>query len=107
MTCVQRKQGVPYRRPTIGKRWGIVTFGERIVTVTTLVTAGVGLSLVIQPPAVWLFVALLIVTVCIGTDQVLRSHPRLGRVEPGFAVLVIPALITLGGALFLRLPALT
>lgn len=80
--------------------------GERIATVVTLITAGVGLSLIMQPPIVWLFVVLLIVTVCVGTDQVLRGHPRMGKAQTGLAVLVIPALITLGGTLFLRLPAL-
>jgi hypothetical protein len=83
-----------------------VSSGERIATVVALVTVGVALSLIIQPPFVWLFVILLIVTVCVGTDQILRGHPRLGKAQSGVAVLVIPALITLGGALFLRLPVL-
>jgi uncharacterized protein DUF5656 len=91
--------------PSLAARSDEMTYGERIVTVTTLVTAGVALSLVVQPPYVWLLVALLVITVAVGTDQVLRSHPRLRRGEAGVAVLVIPALITLGGALFLRLPA--
>jgi hypothetical protein len=52
------------------------------------------------------FVVVLIITVCLGTDQVLRGHPRLSTQEAGLTVLVIPALLTLGAALFLRLPAL-
>ncbi|MBI3724196.1 ATP-binding domain-containing protein [bacterium] len=43
------------------------------------------LTLVIQPPQVWLLVVLVVVTVCVGTDQVLRGHPRLRRVESGVA----------------------
>jgi hypothetical protein len=80
--------------------------GERVATVAVLITAGLGLSLVIQPPLVWVFVVVLIITACLGTDQVLRGHPRLSTQEAGLTVLVIPALLTLGAALFLRLPAL-
>jgi hypothetical protein len=81
--------------------------GERVATVATLITAGLGLSLLIQPPLVWAFVLVLLITVCLGTDQVLRSHPRLSTPEAGLTVLVIPTLLTLGAALFLRLPALS
>jgi hypothetical protein len=80
--------------------------GERVATVATLITAGLGLSLLIQPPLVWAFILVLLITVCLGTDQVLRSHPRLSTPEAGLTVLIIPALLTLGAALFLRLPAL-
>lgn len=85
---------------------GCMSPGERVATVATLITAGLGLSLVIQPPFVWVFVVVLIVTACFGTDQVLRGHPRLSTPEAGLTVLVIPALLTLGAALFLRLPTL-
>lgn len=78
---------------------------ERLVTVVVLVTAGLALSLAISPPFVWAFVAVLIVTVCVGTEQVLRHHPAAGSAERGIAVYVLPALIVLGGFLFLRLPA--
>jgi hypothetical protein len=81
-----------------------VTPNERIVTVATLMVAGLGLSLLIQPPLAWGFVALLIATSCVGTDQVLRTHPRAGEAPGGMAILVLPALIVLAGALFLRLP---
>jgi Protein of unknown function (DUF5656) len=77
---------------------------ERIVTVATLMVAGLGLSLLIQPPLVWLFVALLIATACVGTDQALRGHPRANDALGGISVYVLPSLIILGGALFLRLP---
>jgi hypothetical protein len=53
---------------------------------------------------VWPFVGLLLVTVCIGTNQVLRGHPRLSVADAGVAVYVLPSLIVLGAALFLRLP---
>jgi hypothetical protein len=77
---------------------------ERLATVVTLVTAGVGLSLVMSPPLVWLFVALLIATTCIGTDQVLHGHPTAAPTGVVYAVFVLPALIVLGSFLFLRLP---
>lgn len=78
---------------------------ERLASVVVLVTAGLALSLVISRPLVWIFVALLIVTVCVGTDQVLRIHPNARASERGIAVYVLPALIVLGSFLFLRLPA--
>lgn len=74
---------------------------ERLVSLAALVTAGLGLSLTIAVPFVWAFVALLLVTVCVGTDQVL------GRSATGKAAvssLALPTLIVLAGALFLRLP---
>ena len=79
--------------------------GERVATVATLITAGLGLSLLLNPPLVWAFVVVLVITVCLGTAQVLRSHPRLSTPEAGLTALVIPSLLTLGAALFLRLPA--
>jgi hypothetical protein len=81
-----------------------VSPGERVVTVATLITAGLGLSLVIGSLLVWPFIVLLIITAGIGTDQVLRSHPRISRRDVWPAVFVLPALIVLGAALFLRLP---
>ncbi len=78
--------------------------GERVVTVATLITAGIGLSLIIGSPLVWPYVGLLLVTVCVGTDQVLRGHPRLSMAEAGVSVFVLPSLIVLGAVLFLRLP---
>lgn len=72
--------------------------------VATLITAGLGLSLIISSPLVWPFIALLIVTVCVGTDQVLRGHPRRVMAGAGVSVFVLPSLIVLGAALFLRLP---
>lgn len=78
---------------------------ERLASVVALVTVGLGLSLVINPPLVWGFVALLVVTTCVGTGQVLRGSPITGRGEIGPAVFVLPSLIVLGGFLFLRLPA--
>jgi hypothetical protein len=81
-----------------------VTSSERIATVAALITAGLGLALIIGPPFVWFFVALLMVTACVGTHQVLRGHPRLSATESSFAAFVLPTLIVLGGSLFLRLP---
>lgn len=74
---------------------------ERLVSLAALVTAGLGLSLTIAVPFVWAFVALLLITVCVGTNQVI------GRSSSGRAALsslALPALIVLAGALFLRLP---
>jgi hypothetical protein len=45
-------------------------------------------------------------TACVGTDQVLRSHPRISMRDVGPAVFVLPSLTVLGAALFLRLPNL-
>ncbi|HVC32434.1 MAG TPA: hypothetical protein VNL16_02880 [Chloroflexota bacterium] len=78
---------------------------ERLATVVALVTLGLGLSLIINPPLVWGFVALLVITTCVGTGQVLRGSPIAGRGDIGLAVFVLPSLIVLGGFLFLRLPA--
>jgi hypothetical protein len=83
---------------------------ERLATTVALVTAGLALSLVLTPPLVWAFVAILIVVTCVGTYQVLGAHPRAGRpagpASLGIPVLVLPAMIVLGSFLFLRLPAL-
>ncbi|HLH74408.1 MAG TPA: hypothetical protein VKX96_14055 [Chloroflexota bacterium] len=81
---------------------------ERLVSIVALVTIGLGVSLVINPPLVWGFVALLIVTTCIGTDQLLRSQAKPNssseQTNVSLAVFVLPSLIVLGGFLFLRLP---
>lgn len=74
---------------------------ERLVSLAALVTAGLGLALTIAVPFVWAFVALLLVTVCLGTDQVLG---RGGNGRASLSSLALPALIVLAGALFLRLP---
>jgi O-antigen/teichoic acid export membrane protein len=79
---------------------------ERIATVTALAVAGLALSLVIGPPLVWAFLAVLIVTVAVGTEQVLRRHPRATEREFSLAVFVLPCLIVLGSFAFLRIPAL-
>lgn len=78
---------------------------ERLASVVALVTVGLGLSLVINPPLVWGFIALLVVTTCVGTAQVLRGSPITGKGDIGISVFVLPSLIVLGGFLFLRLPA--
>lgn len=77
---------------------------ERLASVVALVTVGLGLSLVINPPLVWGFIALLVVTTCVGTSQVLRGSPITGRGDISLSVFVLPSLIVLGGFLFLRLP---
>lgn len=74
---------------------------ERLVSLTALITAGLGLSLIIAAPLDWAFVALLLVTVGVGTDQVLGRGSR-GR--PTVSALALPSLVVLAGALFLRLP---
>lgn len=83
--------------------YAIVHANERLVSVTVLITAGLGVSLIVAAPYAWGLIALLIITAGIGTDQVLRSSPSgVGRsILPS---LVLPSLITLGASLFLRLP---
>lgn len=84
---------------------------ERLAMVVALVMAGLALSLVLTPPLVWAFVAVMIVATCVGTYQVLGAHPRAGRpvglASLGIPVLVLPAMIVLGSFLFLRLPAVS
>ncbi|HUX88339.1 MAG TPA: hypothetical protein VMW65_15160 [Chloroflexota bacterium] len=82
-----------------------MTAHERLASVVALITIGLGVSLVIRPPLVWGFVALLICTAGIGTNQVVRGQTLGERADVGIAVYVLPSLIVLGGFLFLRLPS--
>lgn len=76
---------------------------ERLVSVTVLITAGLGVSLAIAPPYLWGLIALLIVTTAVGTDQVLRCSSS-GTGRSFLPSLVLPLLIVLGASLFLHLP---
>jgi hypothetical protein len=77
---------------------------ERLASIVALVTVGLGVSMLINPPLVWGYVALLVVMTCLGTGQVLRGSSLTGRGDIGVAVFVLPSLIVLGGFLFMRLP---
>lgn len=77
---------------------------ERLASIIALVTVGLGISLILNPPLVWGFLVLLIITTCIGADQVVRGA-RTGKAEISLAIFVLPTLIVLGGFMFLRLPA--
>lgn len=68
-------------------------------------TLGLGVSLIMSPPLVLGFLALLVITTCVGTGQVLRASPLASDGEISLAAFVLPSLIVLGGFLFLRIPA--
>src|SRR5579875_1040393 len=81
-----------------------MSLNERLASLVALVTLGLGLSLAMNPPVVWGFLALLIVTTCVGTSQALRGDRARSKVDLPLTVLVLPSLIVLGSFLFLRLP---
>lgn len=80
---------------------------ERLASVVTLATLGLGLSLILNPPLAWVFLGLLVLSTCVGTGQVLRGSPVTGRGDIGLSAFVLPSLIVLGGFLFLRLPVVS
>ncbi len=79
---------------------------DRLIMVISVVTGGLALSLMLEAPLVWLLGAILIITVCIGTDQIVHSHWRvsLRRKRYVLTLWILPALQVLGAFLFLRLP---
>ena len=95
-----------YNQPTetYSEKGGRLSSHERLASVVSLVTLGLGASLVMSPPLVWGFLALLILTTCVGTGQILRTSPLASNGEISVVVFVLPALIVLGGFLFLRMP---
>jgi hypothetical protein len=78
---------------------------ERLFLPVSLALVGLAFSLVVQPPWFWLVAAAVVGVVCIGTDSLVRAHPKhyLHDVTQSLFFWILPALIALGAALFLRL----
>lgn len=79
---------------------------DRLVVLISLILIGLAFSLVIEPPAMWLLTVVLVALVCFGTDHVIHLHWRAHARRHRYAVSlwIVPALLVLGAALFLRLP---
>ena len=79
---------------------------ERLVVLIVLVLVGLAFSLVMQPPALWLLAVVLVALVCVGTDHLIHLHWRIHIRHRRYAISlwIIPALLTLGGIFFLRMP---
>lgn len=79
---------------------------DRLLTVAALSTIGLILTLAIDPPASWVLLMLLLVTVVLGADYTLRIGPD-GKSQRGYdttTLWILPGLLVLGAFLFLRLP---
>ena len=80
---------------------------ERLVLLAAIVAAGLSLSLITTPPALWLLAASVIAVACVGSDQLIHSHwrqHRRRRRRYDLTLWIFPALIVVGGFLVLRLP---
>lgn len=79
---------------------------ERTVFLVSVVVVGLALSLMVSPPLVWLVALVLVAMVCVGTDHIVHSHWRvhLRRKRYVLTLLILPALLTFGAFLFIRLP---
>lgn len=78
---------------------------ERLFLPVSLALAGLAFSLLVQPPWFWFVVAAVTGVVCVGTDSLVRAHPKhyLHDVTHSMLFWILPALVALGAALFLRL----
>jgi hypothetical protein len=78
---------------------------ERLFLPVSLALVGLAFSLIVQPPWFWLVVAAVVAVVCIGTDSLVRAHPKhyLHDLSHSLLFWILPALVALGAALFLRL----
>ncbi|MFN8532922.1 MAG: hypothetical protein U0556_05200 [Dehalococcoidia bacterium] len=78
---------------------------ERLFLPVSLALVGLAFSLIVQPPWFWLVAAAVVGVVCVGTDSLVRAHPKhyLHDVSHSMLFWILPALIALGAALFLRL----
>ncbi|MDO8673772.1 MAG: hypothetical protein Q7O66_20370 [Dehalococcoidia bacterium] len=78
---------------------------EKLVVPVFLAMTGLGISLILNPPLVWLLAIVTVVLVCIGTDGVIRSHPRIYLRNVGYTLTfwILPGLLTMGASMFLRL----
>lgn len=80
---------------------------DRVVVAVSLALLGLGLSLTLEQSTFWLLMPVLVGVVCLGSDSVLTSHPRAFRQSLGdrLVLCILPGLLVLGAALFLRLVA--
>jgi len=76
---------------------------ERLSFLVGLTAVGLGFSLLLEPPAIWVLAAVLAGVICGGTDGILRVHPRFGELHPWVQPVfwILPTLLTLGGGLLL------
>lgn len=84
---------------------------ERTLFLVSVIVIGLALSLMINPasvaaPLVWLIPIVLVMMVCVGTDQIVHSHWRvhLRKKRYVLTLLILPALVTFGAYLFVRPP---
>ncbi len=79
---------------------------ERTIFLVSVVVVGLALSLMVNPPFVWLVAAVLIAMVAVGTDHIVHSHWRVHLRQKRYVLtlLILPALLTFGAFLFIRLP---
>lgn len=80
---------------------------ERLVLLAVVIAAGLGLSLITNPPLLYLLAAFTIGTACVGSDQLIHAHwrqHRRARRRLDMTLWIFPALIVAGGFLVLRLP---
>jgi hypothetical protein len=78
---------------------------ERLFLPVCLALVGLAFSLIMQPPWFWIIVAAIVGVVCVGTDSLVRAHPKHYLHDVGHSMLfwILPAMVALGSALFLRL----
>lgn len=78
---------------------------EKLIVLISIILLGLGLSLILNPPIVWLLALVLMIGICVGTDSIIRSHPKIHLHAMGYSLTfwILPSLITLGASLFLRL----
>lgn len=82
---------------------------ERTIFLVSVIVVGLALSLMVSPPLVWLVAGVLVTMVAVGTDHIVHSHWRvhLRRKRYVLTLLILPALLTFGSFLFIRLPIFT
>lgn len=78
---------------------------EKLIVPVGLAVLGLGASLMLNPPLVWLLTFATVALVCVGTDNVIRSHPRIYLRNIGYTLTfwILPGLLTMGAAMFLRM----
>ncbi len=77
---------------------------ESIVLVISLSLLGIGFSLMIEGPFLWMLGFLLVLIVCIGTDRIIYGHWRVNIRRRRYMVTlwILPSLVVLGSLLLLR-----
>lgn len=79
---------------------------DRLLLLAGVVAGGLGLSLITTPPLLWALAGSVILTACVGADQMIHAHWRQQRRRRRYdlALWIFPAVVVAGGFLVLRLP---